>query len=382
MYQLNFSEGIANQQHKRTKTLFVFLLVLGLTIAPLAQVTANASVEYPYPAPTLLTPESGSTTNQTKPIIAGLSPNDSTIKIFIDELLNGQFQVVNHRSGTANFAYEPFLNLKPGWHQVNATATNNKGKESPRSETIKFFVEHPMPAPTMLQPVVNGQTTESRPWFVGLTVDNALVKIYIDGRWSGQLTVKDHVSGVVSFAYSTLFDITAGRHTAYAIAVDPSGKESQASNIVEFNIPDKKNINETTEQTTEEVKGEETINEDEATIENTEGSDNTNEESENATENDSESVTDCDGEEDCDVEETGDTNEDEDSNWPLIVGLMVLFVVLIIFIDNLVRKSRSGKSDSGSSSSDGKNSSDGSSKGESKKPTPDELFPPPPPDLK
>ncbi len=378
MYQVNFLEGIAPHSHKRTKTLFVFLLIFSLTLAPFVEVTADASAEYPYPAPTLLSPENGNSTDQTKPIIAGLSPNDSLIKIFIDGQLNGQFQVINHESGTANFAYEPFLNLKPGWHKVTASATGPKGKESQMSGAVNFFVEYPMPAPTMLQPVVDDQTTSSRPWFVGLTVNNALIKIYIDGQWSGQLTAKEHISGVTSFAYSTLFDITAGRHTVYAVAIDKNGKESKASNIVEFHIEKSSTTDSSDEDGTAEVKGEETTNGEETVMEET------TEEEDGAmmTESGNEEEEICDDEDCATDEEEADTTTEENSNWPLIVGLMVLFVVLIIFIDNLVRKSRSDKSDSVKDNSNKKGSSGGSSKPEDNKPTPDELFPPPPPDLK
>ncbi|MDD5295135.1 MAG: hypothetical protein PHP21_04475, partial [Patescibacteria group bacterium] len=95
-------------------------------------------VQKPMPAPTLFSPVVNSRTKYNQPFIVGLSKNDSFIKVFIDNELNGQFEVDNHSSGTANFAFKPPV-LARGNHSVYATATDNRGKESRRSNTVYFW---------------------------------------------------------------------------------------------------------------------------------------------------------------------------------------------------------------------------------------------------
>ncbi|MBU0707282.1 hypothetical protein KKG41_02825 [Patescibacteria group bacterium] len=381
---MNFLDIEKKDTKTRTRAVFVLLLMFSLVLLPLAPGLAQADNELPYPAPTLLTPENGSTTEITKPVITGLSKNDSRVKIFIDDQLNGQFQVTNHSSGTANFVYEPFLDLKPGWHDIYATAVDTVGKTSPQSNVIKVLVEYPMPAPTVYQPVVNKDTTAGRPWFRGLAVNDSLVKVYIDGMLNGQLAIENQASGVADFAYRTYYDITPGKHTMFAVAVDPNGKESKYSEIISFVIPDQVLVDESTA----EVLGEETIGDveepDEVISEEAETvieeSEDTSEETETTSTETEETMSLAD---DVDEEEGDEeTTDDEESNWPLVIGLMILAIVLIILIDNMVRKSRRDDSGKDSSMKSDNHSSDSGGKPEAKKPTPDELFPPPPPDLK
>ncbi len=374
MIKVNFSES-KQPAVRRAKPTFVFFVMLALIAMPLTQANAEISADPPYPAPTLISPDTGGKVTTTKPLIKGLSINNSVVKIFIDGVLNGQFQVENHASGTANFAYEPFLNLKPGWHTVKAIAENQDSKASRYSNQLEFIVEYPMPAPTMFRPVVNNLTTEVRPWFIGLAKNDSLVKIYIDGVLNGQFQVENHASGTANFAYKTLHDITSGKHSVYAIAVSRDNKESRTSEVIEFTI------SETPDES--EVKGEETgdktASKETETINGNDSEadgDQSTESTETNEDDDGSEVNTTDSEEAGEAEETGD---EEQSNWPLIVGLMVLFVVLIIFIDNLVRKSRTGKMDSGSGKDTHQTSED---KSKPDKPTPDELFPPPPPDIK
>ena len=66
--------------------------------------------------------------------------NDTKIKVFIDKILNGEFIVKNDESGTANFAYKPFVPLSSGNHLVYVTAIDDRGKESFWSNIIYFNV--------------------------------------------------------------------------------------------------------------------------------------------------------------------------------------------------------------------------------------------------
>lgn len=77
-----------------------------------------------------------------KPKIWGLAKSGSTVQIFIDYKLYGEFQVTD-ASGTASFVYEPFLNLKPGVHTVYAVAKDSRGKSSNIASKQHITVGHP-----------------------------------------------------------------------------------------------------------------------------------------------------------------------------------------------------------------------------------------------
>ncbi|MDD5341960.1 MAG: hypothetical protein PHI73_01335 [Patescibacteria group bacterium] len=366
MVQINFLPKGGKKVNRETKIAFVFLIIFAVLFGPIASVTAAVAEGSAFPAPTLIAPADGSFTSQTKPIVTGLALNDSLIKVFIDDELNGQFMVKNDPSGTANFGYEPFLNLRPGWHKVLTTATDAKGQVSISSNTLNFFVEYPMSAPTLFQPVVNEQTKATQPWFVGLAINDSLVKIYIDGILNGQFMVKNHPSGAASFSYQTYYEMTPGRHTVFALAEDPNGKASQPSAIIEFVIPQNPAPEAVSEKTTE-VKGEETDKTDGQETQKTpvtnseEKTDDTN--SENST--------------------AAKTDEDEDSNWLLVVGLMILAVGLILLIDNLVRRPRQNPApDPFKPPAENKEPPPELKKTEVKEDHTDQLFPPPPPDMK
>jgi hypothetical protein len=186
------------------------------------------------PAPTLIAPDERTITAKVKPLIIGLTKSGSFVKIFIDGIYNGKTEILNHQSGTANFAYEPFLNLSRGQHEVYAVAEDGFGKISQTSEIFHFNIEAPMPAPTMLKPVVNGNTTDNRPFIVGLAKNDSKIKVYIDKKFNGEFQVKNDPSGTANFAYRPIKPLARGSHLVYAVAVDQRGKQSGWSNIVYF----------------------------------------------------------------------------------------------------------------------------------------------------
>lgn len=201
--------------------------------APTSEVkfTVNA-----IPAPTLIAPNEKTITADLKPLVSGLTKDNTLVKIFIDDVYNGQTGILNNNSGTANFAYQPLANLSRGWHKVYAIVEDGAGRVSQMSEVLRFNIELPMPAPTMLKPVVNKSTSSSRPFIVGLAKNDSKIKIYIDKKYNGELTVKNHLSGTANFAYQPVKPLIRGSHSVYAIAIDKRGKASFWSNIIYFPV--------------------------------------------------------------------------------------------------------------------------------------------------
>jgi len=389
MVRINLVEGLeTTRQHNGAKFAFVLFVMCCLAMVWPTWSTANAIVDPAPPAPTLVAPANSSHTVKTKPLITGLTKNNTWVKVFIDGTFNGQFKATNHPSGTANFAYAPFLNLKPGWHEVYVQSMDTVGQASLSSATLRFFVEYPYPTPTLFTPVINEDTTAQRPWIVGVAHNDSLIKVYIDSQLNGQLMVKNGISGTGSFAYRTFYPITAGRHTAFVIAVDPSGKESRASGVIEFNIAAPVAVSgaDAANNTKGEVKGEETQNQ------QSNSNDNSNSNSSGSTSANQNSNSNAN--ENSNSNSNVNTNsaasadsKDENSRWPLIVGLTVLAVIIIVLIDNMVRRSRHSSSDETGSkpvSSNGQmslNQTNQPAQNNANRPAKD-FFPPPPPKMK
>jgi hypothetical protein len=187
------------------------------------------------PAPTLAAVLNFSLIGNPKPTITGLTKSGTMAHIYIDGVYNGKTGYLNHNSGTANFAYKPFLNLKPGWHSVQVRAEDSFGIKSEMSKEMRFLVEHPYPAPKAMKPVVNETTTYDRPYIVGLAKNDSTIRIFIDKKLVEEFKIKNHASGTASFAVKSPV-LTEGKHLVYITAVDHRGKESSWSNLVYFDI--------------------------------------------------------------------------------------------------------------------------------------------------
>lgn len=213
---------------KELKNLLYLSFILFFAVIFLAEARAEA------PVPTLVAPNQTTITAKTKPLIVGLTRGGSLVKIFIDDVYNGKTEVLNHESNTASFAYKPFLNLSRGRHKVYALAEDKAGRVSRLSEILYFNIELPLPAPTMLKPVVNKNTSVREPFIVGLAKNDSKIRVYVDKKFNGEFKVKNHQSGTANFAYKPVKPLVRGNHLVYAVAMDKRGKQSSWSNIVYF----------------------------------------------------------------------------------------------------------------------------------------------------
>ena len=188
------------------------------------------------PAPTLIIPNEKTVTAKTKPLIAGLTKSNSWVHIFIDGVYNGKTANLEHESGTANFAYKPFLNLSIGQHSVFVFAEDEHGRQSGKSNILNFTIEAPLPAPTIFKPIVKSQSEAKSPVIIGLAKNDTKIKVFIDEVLDGEFMVKNDESGTANFVYKPFASLTVGNHLVYVTAVDDRGKESFWSNIIYFDI--------------------------------------------------------------------------------------------------------------------------------------------------
>lgn len=205
-------------------------------------VLSPPSPEYDFiapslPAPTMIKPDKDTVIGEVKPLIKGLTASGSFARIYIDGIYNGKTDIVTHKSGAANFAYQPFLNLSHGWHIVWAVAEDETGRKSDKfSNILNFKIEKSMPAPTLFIPVINTETKYSRPFIVGLAKNSSLIKVFVDHKLDGRFQIVDHESGAADFAYLPFQPLAKGNHLIYATATDSRGKESCWSNVVYFTV--------------------------------------------------------------------------------------------------------------------------------------------------
>ncbi len=208
------------------------LLAIGLVLFFAASFAAEAKAE--TPAPMIIAPNQQTATADLTPLITGLTTSGSSVKIYIDNFFDGQTNVLNHESGTANFAYRPSINLSRGAHQIYAVAEDGAGNLSAKTEVLNFSIELPMPAPTLFKPVVNASSSPARPFIVGLAKNDSKIKVYIDKKYSGEFTVNNHDSGTANFAYRPTVALARGEHSVQTIAIDQRGKTSMMSNEIIF----------------------------------------------------------------------------------------------------------------------------------------------------
>lgn len=187
-------------------------------------------------APTLVAPTEKTITAKPKPLITGLVKSGADVLLYIDGIYNGKLANLTHKSGTANFAYKPFLNLKVGSHQAWAIAVDKNGNKTGISNVLNFKIELPMPAPTMYKPVVNQKSTKVKPFIVGLAKNNSAIKVFVDHKAVGQFKVENHPSGTANFAFKPKQALTVGTHLIYTTATDSRGKESSWSNLIYYKI--------------------------------------------------------------------------------------------------------------------------------------------------
>ena len=123
-----------------TEMIFETKVLLPLTLEVAEE---EIFTELPLPAPTLFEPVVNNQTSAKQPFIVGLAKNNSNIKVFINEELDGEFRVENHESGTANFAYLPSKLLTKNKYLVYTTTTDDYGRESCKSNIISFTIKQP-----------------------------------------------------------------------------------------------------------------------------------------------------------------------------------------------------------------------------------------------
>ncbi len=193
---------------KALSRFFSVLVIASVAILSVAGL-ANANTRQ-LDAPTILAPGQEPVAKRT-PTIAGLVQNDSVVDIYINNVLYGQAKTKNSPNGTASWSYTPTSELPLGDNDIYVVARSKDGSVvSKKSFTNTFTITEPIPTPTLKEPVVNSETTYTKPFIVGLVPSGLSVEVYINGKLDGETKPEAHVSGTSNFKYLPSYTLNPG----------------------------------------------------------------------------------------------------------------------------------------------------------------------------
>ena len=229
-----------NKTHKKTKILItaMLLLVSGFFLTSKTKIQAqnNLETKTQLPAPTILVPQNPNITTA-KPVIAGVSLNNTIVEIYLNDVLTGQTETNNHPSGVGNFFWsvsEP-LNLKT--HLIRTRAIDiNTQQASDLSDGISINII-PFGSPTLLLP---DQLILTKPfsYVEGVAHNDSTINIFIDGTSVENFSLDFDPSNAKGFKHTLLNPITSGKHTIYLQAKDQTGRLSLPTAVKTFKITD------------------------------------------------------------------------------------------------------------------------------------------------
>lgn len=187
-------------------------------------------------SPTIVSPSFDQVYTKQQPTITGLSYNDTLIDVYIDGAFNGRATSKNSPSGIASWSYTPFLPLAYGEHEVFTVARNeDETLRSVESTTQVFSVTQPYPTP-IIKTIASNSDAFTRPIIAGLALNDAVIEVFIDGSFDGDLSVENDPSGTAHFAYTVSEALLPGWHSVKIRARDAAGKTSDFTHEEVFEV--------------------------------------------------------------------------------------------------------------------------------------------------
>jgi hypothetical protein len=211
-------------------------------------VSATATSAASLPAPTLFTPEPGSYTAESRPLISGVTAPNTAVAVFVDGIYNGHADVAagDQPADAWSFGYEPFLALKPGTHtvMVRAERFNDGGTRtavSAFSRKVMFTVEGTIGQPVIVGIVVPTAEDADQPTITGLAPSGSIIDLYVDHQFVMHVPVSRDESVTGSFAAVLPRELADGRHTITAVTrvvrADGTTRYSEVSTPFTIVIP-------------------------------------------------------------------------------------------------------------------------------------------------
>lgn len=175
---------------------------------------------------------SGDTTNDTRPTLSGTGTVGETITLYEGTTVLGSVVI----GPTGNWSITPTAALDNGSHELTITTTDAAGNESAPSAGFTVVVDILSTTPVIANAQDNagsvtdavltgGVTDDATPTLTGTAEANSIVAIFEGGNQIG--TALADGTGAWSFTPGT--PLAAGLHSFTAVATDPQGNTSAAS---------------------------------------------------------------------------------------------------------------------------------------------------------
>ncbi|HWC87679.1 MAG TPA: Ig-like domain-containing protein [Solirubrobacteraceae bacterium] len=186
----------------------------------------------PVPAPSLLTPADGSSTNNDEPTLTAIGDAGARIDFYLDGTDIGH--TTAGISGVATLT--PASALADGPHSAYATETNGLGTASPNSNVDSFTVDTVAPsAPVITAPADGSDSNDNTPTLTATAEPGSTVTFYEDTPGTATLgTVVANGSGVATLTLTSI--LADGPYTIHATATDAAQNLSPSSSEDHFTI--------------------------------------------------------------------------------------------------------------------------------------------------
>ncbi|MBN8738121.1 MAG: hypothetical protein BGP24_02930 [Lysobacterales bacterium 69-70] len=179
-------------------------------------------------APSIVTPASGSRTNNPQPTITGSAQANLSVAIYID----GVLKLTPFADGAGNFTATVSAALTDGSHQLQA-AVYDEGELGLPSMLTSFTVDTtPPPAPSLLIPANGSVSNNNAPTLIGTAEPGSTVSAFVDGTSRGMVTA----DGAGNWSFTVPTALPDGPHTAKARAADAAGNTSPDSATSTFTV--------------------------------------------------------------------------------------------------------------------------------------------------
>jgi LPXTG-motif cell wall-anchored protein len=172
-------------------------------------ITVDTAVD----APTISTPEDGSTITDTTPEITGTGEPGATVIVVIDDEIVGEVPV----DDDGNWSFTPDQDLDLGDHTISVTQTDDAGNVSDPAEVQITVTDGEAPPPPTITSPDDGEAVGDRtPTVTGTGQPGASVGLIIDGDQTLTSTVGDDGSWSVTVPDP----LSCGQHTIVAVQTD------------------------------------------------------------------------------------------------------------------------------------------------------------------
>ncbi len=204
----------------------------GSTCSSVDATPGTCSLPPPPPAPVVMTPVNGVSTNDSTPTVSGTAQASSTVRVYLDG--SGTATCTTTASAGGTWSCDVSSALGAGSHSVRATATN-LGGTSAQSNTNTFTVDVTAPAvPVITSPINGSSTNDTTPTVSGTAEANSTVRVFVNGSLTPSCTTTATAGGSWVCELSAL--AAGSTYSLTARATDAASNVSAASAGVNITI--------------------------------------------------------------------------------------------------------------------------------------------------